>query len=200
MPVLKMKKVENQSDNATQASEETVLENPVNEAISEEQSTETSAEVEINSPEEDALTKTQNELSEWKNKFLLLAADFENARKRNAKERIELISTASEGVIKDLLPVIDDFERAIQAMENAQDIEALKEGVNLVHNKFLKVLEGKGLKNMEAKGEAFNPDIHEAIAQIPASAEEKGKVIDVVEKGYFLHDKTIRFAKVVIGN
>lgn len=195
-----MKKVENQSDNATQASEETVLENPVNEAISEEQSTETSAEAEINSPEEDALTKTQNELSEWKNKFLLLAADFENARKRNAKERIELISTASEGVIKDLLPVIDDFERAIQAMENAQDIEALKEGVNLVHNKFLKVLEGKGLKNMEAKGEAFNPDIHEAIAQIPASAEEKGKVIDVVEKGYFLHDKTIRFAKVVIGN
>ncbi len=159
----------------------------------EEESTEKKQEVvSENSPEK--------ELAEWKDKYLRLFSDFENFRKRQAKERIELIGTASEGLMVSLLPVMDDFERSMKAFETTNNVDVLKEGIQLVHHKFQKTLEQKGLKPMQSIGELFNPELQEAITQIPVEKEsQKGTVIDEVEKGYSLNDKTIRFAKVVIG-
>lgn len=140
------------------------------------------------------------EIAEWKDKYLRLYSEFENFRRRTAKERLELISTASGDVIKEILPVLDDLDRATESNKNAEDIEAVKEGFNIVQNKISKTLSGKGLKEMEAKGESFDAELHEAIAKIPAPEEGlKGKVIDVIEKGYYLNDKIIRYAKVVVG-
>jgi molecular chaperone GrpE len=154
--------------------------------------------------QEDLQEGTENnlekELAEWKDKYLRLFSDFENFRKRQAKERLELIGTASENLMVALLPIIDDFERAMKALENTDNLEALKEGVQLVFHKLQKTLEQKGLKPMPSIGEPFNPELQEAITQIPVEDESmKGKVIDEVEKGYSLNEKTIRFAKVVIG-
>ncbi|HET8859865.1 nucleotide exchange factor GrpE [Marivirga sp.] len=141
------------------------------------------------------------ELAESKDKFLRLYSEFENFRRRNAKERLELVKTASQEVIADLLPVMDDFERAQKSFEDQSENEALKEGFTLIKNKFEKTLMNKGLKVMDNEpGIEFDPEIHEAITKIPAPDEKlKGKVVDVVEKGYLLNDKVIRFAKVVIG-
>jgi molecular chaperone GrpE len=134
-------------------------------------------------------------------KYLRLYSEFDNYRKRTNKEKLDLISTASAGVLKDMLSVMDDFERAMANNVNVDDSLALKEGFQLIYNKFKSILEAKGLKQMVVKGELFDADIHEAIANIPAPSEElKNKVIDDVEKGYYLNDKLIRFAKVVVGN
>lgn len=142
----------------------------------------------------------EEKIAELNDRFLRLYAEFDNYRKRTNKEKIDLISNANEGVLKDLLPVMDDFERAILNNETAEDIAVVKEGFHLIFNKFRSILEAKGLKPMNAKGESFDSELHEAIANIPAPSEnEKGKVIDDVEKGYFLHDKVIRYAKVVVG-
>lgn len=142
----------------------------------------------------------EEKITELNDRFLRLYAEFDNYRKRTNKEKIDLISNANEGVLKDLLPVMDDFERAILNNESADEIAVVKEGFHLIFNKFRSILESKGLKPMNAKGEAFDSELHEAIANIPAPSEnEKGKVIDDVEKGYFLHDKVIRYAKVVVG-
>lgn len=145
--------------------------------------------------------KLEIELAEAKDKYLRLYSEFENFRRRNAKERVDLIKTASSDLISELLPVIDDFERARQANEKQEDIEAIKEGFGLIHSKLSKSLEAKGLKVMETeKGTAFDADLHEAVTQFPVEDEElKGKIIDTVEKGYYLGEKVIRFAKVVIG-
>lgn len=146
------------------------------------------------------LEKWQIEAADWKDKYLRLYADFDNFRKRSIKERSELLSTASADVIKEMLPVIDDFDRAIKANETVEDISALKEGFVLIHQKLYKKLELKGLKPIDAKGNVFDTDFHEAITQIPApSPDMAGKVVDELEKGYLLHDKVIRFSKVVIG-
>ena len=146
------------------------------------------------------LTETERltlELAELKDKYLRLYSDFDNFRKRTAKEKLEMIQSASERVIVDILPVIDDTERATA---NAAEGE-ISEGIQLIFSKLNNILTSKGLKIMEAKGEVFNADIHEAITQFPAPTEDdKGKVFDVVEKGYFLNDKVIRFAKVVVAN
>jgi molecular chaperone GrpE len=141
----------------------------------------------------------KEKLAELNDKFLRQAAEFENFKRRNAKERIELIQTAGKDVITDLLDVIDDSERAQNQMASANDIEALKEGLSLVFSKLRNTLTAKGLKPMDAKGKAFDPDLHEAIAEIEAGEEMKGKVIDEVQKGYYLNDKIIRYAKVVVG-
>jgi molecular chaperone GrpE len=142
----------------------------------------------------------EEKYAELNDRFLRLFAEFDNFRKRTNKEKIDLISNANEGVLKDLLPVMDDFERAIQNNESAEDIAVVKEGFHLIYNKFKGILDSKGLKPMNAKGESFDSELHEAIANIPAPSEtEKGKVIDDVEKGYYLHDKVIRYAKVVVG-
>ena len=143
-----------------------------------------------------ASKKLKDELAEAKDKYLRLYAEFENFRRRTAKEKLELISTANEQVIKSLLPVTDDFDRAEKALKDAAPKES--EGIVLVLNKFRKILEQNGLKIMDTSSGNFDPDLHEAITQIP-SPDKSGKIIDVVEKGYLLNEKVIRHAKVVVG-
>jgi len=144
--------------------------------------------------------KLRAELAEANDKYLRLYAEFDNYKRRTTKERVDLLQTAGKEVIVNLLPTLDDFERALKSMETATDIAAVKEGVSLVHNKLKSTLVQKGLKEMESKGNAFDSDLHEAITNIPAPTEDlKGKVVDEVEKGYYLNDKVIRFAKVIVG-
>ncbi len=141
----------------------------------------------------------EEKYNELNDKFLRLYAEFDNYRRRTNKEKVELIANANEKLLLDLIPTIDDFERAIANNETVEDIEAVKEGFTLIYNKFKSVLEAKGLKQMQAKGEPFDSDLHEAIANVPGDESQKGKVIDDVEKGYLLNEKVIRFAKVVVG-
>lgn len=150
---------------------------------------------------EDELSAAKRELDESKDKYLRLYSEFENFRRRTAKERLELIKTAGEDVLGSLIPVVDDFERAKKSIDGLEVEASVKEGVDLIYNKLIKVLDQKGLKAMEVeKGHEFNPELHEAVTQFPAPEESlKGKVIDVLEKGYVLGDKVIRFAKVVTG-
>jgi molecular chaperone GrpE len=145
--------------------------------------------------------KWQHEAAEWKDKYLRIYAEFDNFRKRAARERSELLSTASADLIKELLPIIDDFDRAIRANETVEDISVVKEGFILIHQKLYKRLESKGLKPVNAIGQPFDTDFHEAITQVPAPSEDlKGKVVDEVEKGYTMNDKVVRFSKVIIGS
>jgi molecular chaperone GrpE len=142
----------------------------------------------------------QSQVRDWQEKYLRLSADFDNFRKRTMREKMDLIKTAGEETFLSILPIIDDFERAIKAMENTTDIDAVKEGVSLIYNKFKETLNQKGVKAIDAQNQEFNTDLHEAITKIPAPDESlKGKVVDVVQKGYYLHDKVIRYAKVVVG-
>ncbi len=153
--------------------------------------------------ETDELTKLQDELAESKDKYLRLYSEFDNFRRRTAKERLELVQTANEDLMAALIPVLDDFERAEKSFEEKDtDIKAVKDGVSLIHTKFRKTLEQKGLVGMKGEiGMDFDPDFHEAITQIPAPKKNlKGKVVDIIEKGYLLKEKVVRFAKVVIGN
>lgn len=144
--------------------------------------------------------KLKAEVATLNDKYIRLYAEFDNFKRRTTKERIELLQTAGKDVIVSLLTVLDDFERAAKAMENATEVKPVKEGVELVHHKLKSLLQQKGLKEMESKGKPFDAEIHEAITNIPAPSDDlKGKVIDEVEKGYYLNDKVIRFAKVVVG-
>jgi molecular chaperone GrpE len=139
-------------------------------------------------------------LAAEKDKYIRLYAEFENYKKRTSKERYDLIKTAGQETVVAMLPILDDFERALKQIKISTDVVALQEGIELVYNKFKTTLEQKGLKEMESKEQEFNPDLHEAITEIPAPTEElKGKNLDEVEKGYYLFDKIIRFAKVVVG-
>ncbi len=157
------------------------------------EATETAAE---STPEETAEVRLERELAEMKDKFLRLQADFENVRKRHARERIELFQNAAGDMMKELLPVLDDFERAL-AVENDQ---AVHEGMSLIYNKFKRTLDGKGLREMEVLHQNFDPEFHEAITNIPAPDDSlKGKVVDVIEKGYYINDHVLRYAKVVVG-
>jgi len=148
----------------------------------------------------DPIKKIQDELAEAKDKYVRLYAEFDNYRRRSAKEKLEMIQSANEQLLKALIPVLDDFERGEKTFKDKNDKEA--EGFFLIQNKFRKTLEQYDIKPMDtAKGKDFNPDLHEAITQVPApEAKLKGKIIDVVEKGYLLNDKVIRFAKVVVGS
>jgi len=153
-----------------------------------------------NSSEEE-IKLLKKEIEEHKDKYLRLYADFENLRKRAMKEKVEQIKLANEELIIALLPVVDDLERAQQSYQQNKNAEALEEGIQLIYQKFLKILEQRGLNPILSKGELFNTEMHEAITQIPVEDEtQKGKVIDEMEKGYHLHEKVIRFAKVIIGN
>lgn len=150
--------------------------------------------------DEPAMEKLQEELTEQKDKYLRLFAEFDNARRRNAKERIELIQTAGREVISSLLDVLDDCDRAEKVINSREDVAVIKEGVQLVFNKLRNTLQARGLKPMEALNTIFDADKHEAITEIPApTADLQGKVVDEVTKGYYLGDKIIRFAKVVVG-
>jgi molecular chaperone GrpE len=143
---------------------------------------------------EDAVAKLEENLALEKDKLLRLFAEFENYKKRNFKERIELLKSAGEEMIMAILPVIDDFERAAKA-------NPLPEGIDLIYNKLINILSQKGLKAMESKGKPFDADLHDAIAKVPVEDEAmKNKVVDEIEKGYYLNDKVIRHAKVIFGN
>jgi molecular chaperone GrpE len=154
----------------------------------------------VNTTDEISVEKIQTELAEQKEKFIRLYSEFENFRRRTAKEKLDLIQSANEQLIKTLLPVVDDFDRAEKSFRDKNDKEL--EGFFLIHSKFKKVLDQAGVKMMDIKvGADFNPDLHEAITQIPAQNESlKGKIVDVIEPGYLLNDKVIRFAKVVVGS
>lgn len=149
---------------------------------------------------ENEIEQLKTEKAELNDRFLRLFSEFDNYKKRVSKEKLDLISTASEKVLVSLLPVIDDFERAIAANEKADNIDSIKEGFNLIYNKLVQMMKRFDVEEIQAKGEEFNTDFHEAVTHFPAQKEEdKGKVIDVTEKGYKLKDKVIRFAKVVVG-
>ena len=161
-----------------------------NENIGRENAPETASELE----------KLKAELEETKDKYLRKVAEFENFRRRNAKERVELIQTAGKEVITEMLDVLDDCDRAQKQLETSDDVKEIKAGVLLVFNKFRSVLQARGLKPMETINKEFDPDLHDAITEIPAPTPElKGKVVDEVMKGYYLNDKIIRHAKVVVG-
>jgi molecular chaperone GrpE len=151
---------------------------------------------------DDEVIKVKDELAGIKDKYLRLYSEFENFRRRTAKEKIEMVQTANEQLIKSLLPVADDFERAEKSLNKESTDEKELEGFQLIHNKFRKVLEQYGVKPMDIpQGSEFDADTQEAITQIPAPEDNlKGKVVDVIEKGYLLNDKVIRYAKVVVGN
>jgi molecular chaperone GrpE len=150
-------------------------------------------------PRDEEIALLKKQVDEYKDKHLRLFADFDNFKKRNAKERLDLILTAGKDVIQDMLPILDDFERATKALEKTSDVDAVKEGMKLIQTKLIKTLDGKGLKAIESIGKDFNVEQHEAITEIQAAPDMAGKVIDEVEKGYYLNDKIIRFAKVVVG-
>ncbi|MCG8309355.1 MAG: nucleotide exchange factor GrpE [Cytophagales bacterium] len=156
---------------------------------------------EVERTEEDESERFKLEVQEAKDKYLRLYSEFENFRRRTAKERLDLIKTANEDLMTALLPVMDDFQRAQKALEESEDHKASKEGFDLIYNKFSNILKQKGLKPMEDEvGSEFNTEFHEAISQMPVDKKKmKGKIIDVVETGYYLDEKVIRFAKVVIG-
>ncbi|MBT8303202.1 MAG: nucleotide exchange factor GrpE [Bacteroidia bacterium] len=144
--------------------------------------------------------KLTNDLAQEKDKFLRLFAEFENYKKRTARERLDLIETAGSSVMLSILPVLDDFERALSHIEEDKEAEELRKGVVLIYQKLLTTLGQKGLKEMESKGKDFDPDFHQALTEIEATSKKmKGKVVDVIEKGYFIGDKILRHAKVVVG-
>lgn len=149
---------------------------------------------------EDEFAQITQKYAELNDKNLRLMAEFDNYRKRTLKERVDLLKTASEGVLVDMLPLVDDFERAIKAMETSEDVQAVKDGVELIYAKFVVFLLQKGVKAIPTENVVFDTDLHEAITTFPAPNEElKGKIIDCATKGYTLNEKVIRFSKVVVG-
>ena len=180
------------------------LQETVNQTVNEEtekQEEETAAAGQETAPtEEDKLAETEAKLAELHDKYLRQVAEFDNYRKRTMKEKAELILNGAEKTITAFLPVLDDMERALKNMEKAEDVAAVKEGVELIFQKFIKTLETQGVKRIETENADFNTDLHEAIAQVPAPTDEmKGKVIDCVQTGYTLNDKVIRHSKVAVG-
>jgi len=166
-----------------------------------EPTTQPASEQEIVGPKTYTVEEFQSKVNELNDKYLRLYSEFDNFRKRTLKEKIDLSRTASEDVIKELLPVLDDFDRAMASMAVTDQVDAVKEGVQLIHAKMKAVFTSKGLQEMRSVGEVFDTDFHEAITSIPAPNEEmKNKVIDEIQKGYLLHDKVIRFAKVITGS
>lgn len=170
--------------------------------IDNENDSTTDVEIDVAVEEEEVVQEIswEEKYMEMNDRYMRLYAEFDNFRRRTQKEKVELMGTASSGVLKDLIPVLDDFERAITYNETAQEIDSVKEGFGLIYSKYKLILESKGLKPMNAKGQPFDSELHEAIANIPAPSDDlKGKIIDDVEKGYLLNEKVVRFAKVVVG-
>lgn len=176
--------------------EETLEEAPVEEAAVEREE----AKAEEPAEEKDPLEKAQAEIEELKTQLLYKAAEFDNYRKRTLKERAELILNGGEKVITAILPILDDMERAIENGEKTDDPEVLREGMTLIHQKFMKTLESQGVTKIEANNADFDTDLHEAVAMVPGMGDDKkGKVIDCLQQGYKLNDKVIRHAKVAVG-
>lgn len=181
-------KVENQQEVISEEAVKDTQEEPKAEDKEEEQ------------PEVDKVAEITSQYEEMKDKYLRLTAEFDNYRKRTLKEKSDILKYAAEEVLKDLLPVIDDLDRALKAVDAAKDIDSVKEGIGLIINKFNDFLKAKGVKEIDALGKELDTDLHEAITKIPVEEEDKkGKIVDVVQKGYMLHDKVMRFSKVVVG-
>lgn len=193
--------------NKKKKEEEPVVENNTAEEAAENlndnvENTTEQAENEVSEPVVELSTeeKLQQQVAELNDKYLRLFAEFDNFKRRTQKERVELLQTAGKDIVVSLLPVLDDFERAIKATENSTEVAPVREGIELVQTKLKTILSQKGLKEIESLNTPFDTDLHEAITQIPSPTEEqKGKVIDQLEKGYTLNDKVVRFAKVVVG-
>ncbi len=150
--------------------------------------------------EKDAkIAELEAQIAAQKDQYLRLFAEFDNYKKRTLKEKAELIQTAGKNVLGQMLPLIDDVERAMDAVKSADNVDAVKEGMNLIHDKFIKFLDSNNVKEIETVGMPFNVDFHEAVAQVPMGDDKKGMVIDCTQKGYIMGDKVVRFAKVVIG-
>ena len=150
-------------------------------------------------PADEANEQSEEPQIDWRDKYIRLQAEFDNFRKRTLREKMDLVQTGGSDVLKAILPVLDDMQRAIEASEKSEDIAALREGERLVVQKFIDTLRQKSVTEIEAKGEPFDENLHEAVARFAAGEEMKGKVIDVVQRGYKLGDKVLRFAKVVVG-
>ncbi len=204
------KRIRNFFTNMNQQGNQTPNENPIDSSQSNDQPMNAEENVVIDS-EESTISdnvNTENKDDDWQLKFaemndryLRLYSEFDNYRKRSARERVEFSKTAASDTFTAILPVLDDFDRAAKAMENADDIAVVKEGMQLIYHKFRNILVSKGLEEMNAQGETFDADFHEAITSIPSPDDSmKGKVVDEVEKGYSLNGKVIRFAKVVVGS
>lgn len=182
---------------------EETLENVENEATCNEQEQEQEQEQEEQNVEptpEERIAALEAELAKEKKEYMFLMAEFDNFRKRTLKDKAEIIKNGAENAMRNILPIIDDFDRALQATATSEDVDAVREGVELIYNKFIKYLESNGVKEMTTTGEAFDADIHEAVTTFPAPSEElKGKIIDTVQKGYSINDKVLRHAKVVVG-
>ena len=182
--------------------EETLNEAPVEETDKEAEASENleNSEDSENSEEQDPLEKAQSEIAELKNQLLYKVAEFENYRKRTLKERAELILNGGEKFITSILPVLDDMERAIENGAKTDDPEVLREGMTLIHQKFMKTLESQGVSKIDTENADFDTDLHEAVAMVPGMGDDKkGKVIDCLQQGYKLNDKVIRHAKVAVG-
>lgn len=189
-----LRRVKMSKKDKTKEQPEVALEDQVNETSHEE----------VQEQEETTISETeqlQNDLSKEKDKFMRLFAEFENYKKRTSKERVELFKSAGQDIMTSLLPILDDFERALNHINEDKEAEELRKGVELIYNKLLSTLQQKGLSKIEVKeGDIFNADEHEAVTQIPAPSEDlKGKIIDVIEVGYQLGNKVLRFPKVVVG-
>ncbi|WP_421918146.1 nucleotide exchange factor GrpE [Marinifilum sp.] len=182
---------------------ETKVEQPVEEKeVKEEPKAEKKKEKKKSAKEKkaDEIEELGAKLQDISDKYMRLSAEFDNYRKRTLKEKMELTKSAGEKILVNVLPVMDNFERALQSIDEAKDVEALKEGVHLIYNNFKDFILQNGVQEIEAINKEFDTDIHEAITKIPAPSEDmKGKVVDCVEKGYTLNEKVIRFAKVVVG-
>lgn len=158
------------------------------------------AELSENAQLQNELDAARAEIEKEKKEYLFLMADFDNFRKRTMREKAELLKNAGERVLSGLLPIVDDFERGLAAAKEAKDAEAVRQGMEMIYQKFIKYLESQGVKPMESTGADFDPELHEAIATIPAPTPElKGKVLDTTQKGYMLNDKVLRHAKVAVG-
>ncbi len=198
---MKDKKIKEELEQEVETSVDT--ETVEKEETSNEEATKEQENANSSSEESDLATQldeANEKCSELNDKNLRLMAEFDNFRKRTLKEKADLIKSGGENVLKEMLPLVDDFERAIKSMETSEDVEGVKEGLNLIYNKFIKFLNDHSVKSIDVIGEKFDDEIHEAVSLFPAQDEEqKGKIIDCMEKGYTLNEKVIRFPKVIVG-
>ena len=193
----KSEKAEKQQDKKLEA-EESVKQEELQEELVDQEKKEEAGEEEEEEPKKEPTA--EEKLAELQDRYLRLSAEYDNFRKRTLKEKIDLQKSANGQLLEAILPVADDFDRAMQSVDEAKDIEAVKAGMKLISDKFMAFLNQQGVKEIEAINKEFDTDLHEAITKIPAtSKKQKGKVVDVIQKGYFLNDRVLRFSKVVIG-
>ena len=189
------KNKKNQNDKSKDAQQEILNEETVEQTAREQEN-----EQEQEMDPAQRIAELEEQLEHEKKEYLFLMADLENFRRRTAKEKVDLIKNGTESAMRDLLPVVDDFERAMEAINKGGDLESLKEGVELIYNKFVKYLQSQHVTAIDSTGKDFDTDVHEAVTMFPADPEMKGKVIDTTIKGYMINDKVLRHAKVVVGS